>query len=112
MSVDDNKTQTLKNINIDTTITLNETILNTTGSGANTKNINLENTENTENTEIDLNELLNNNKDNKNIKIEKIEYTNEQLNAMTLKQLKEIAKEYKVKSYGSKTDIIQSILSN
>ena len=107
-----NTNQTVKNVNIDNTISLNETILNTNVSGENTKNINLETNENNENIEVDLNELLNNNKDNKPIKIEKIEYTSEQLNAMTTKQLKEIAKEYKVKSYGSKNDIIQSILGN
>ena len=38
-------------------------------------------------------------------------YTLETLNDMSIKNLKEIAKEYKVKSYGNKSEIIQTILN-
>jgi len=66
---------------------------------------------------IELDDLLSGKEDIKTIKNinlngngnEKIEYNLENLNNMSIKQLKEIAKQYKAKTSGTKQDLIQSI---
>ena len=66
---------------------------------------------------IELDDLLSGKEDIKTIKNinvisngnEKIEYNLENLNNMSIKQLKEVAKQYKAKTSGTKQDLIQSI---
>ena len=103
LSLDDNNINEFDNLSLDDN-NINELV--------NLKYISL-----TDNTEIiELDKLLSG--DVKNIKLEKQNtisnnkiYQISELNNMSSKQLKEIAKEYKIKAYGSKNDIIQTILN-
>ena len=116
------KLEKIKNIN--NTLTLEKTIINSDNIDKNNdiKTISLNENENENENEImGLDKLLSG--EVKNINIKKISenitttinkqnnYTLEALNDMSIKNLKEITKEYKIKSYGNKSEIIQTILN-
>ena len=114
-----------KQININNKATLNDTIINNTPVDISTKTISL--SQDTDLETIELDKLLSGEIKNINItSITKlndstttsttnsnpIEYTLESLNNMQLKQLKDIAKIYKVKTSGTKQDLVQSIMNS
>ena len=108
-----------KIININDTATLNETIINDTIPDINTKTINVNNSNeiDLDIESIELDKLLSGDiKYVKTINTENtqtettIEYSLDNLNTMSIKQLKDVAKQYKVKTSGSKQELIQSII--
>jgi hypothetical protein len=113
----------LKLININNTSTLNETIINNTTPDINTKSINVSQSNDLDTETIELDKLLsgdikNINIENKSNKINKqidtktdinIDTSLDNLNTMSIKQLKDVAKHYKVKTSGTKNELIQAI---
>ena len=110
----------LKLININNTSTLNETIINNTTPDINTKSINVRQSNDLDTETIELDKLLSG--DIKNINIENksnkqtdtqtntnIDHSLDNLNTMSIKQLKDVAKHYKVKTSGTKNELIQAI---